>query len=77
MRLLGDYLVPHLNGEIYSEKPPLFFWLSAAGQAAGLGFDAGRIVVGLLSLGTLLLTWAMARLHLPARAALLGAAASR
>ena len=23
----GDYLVPHLNGETYSHKPPLLFWL--------------------------------------------------
>lgn len=22
----GDYLVPHLNGKPYSEKPPLFYW---------------------------------------------------
>lgn len=26
----GDYLVPHLNGEPYSHKPPLLFWLTAA-----------------------------------------------
>ncbi|MDX1698178.1 MAG: hypothetical protein R3308_07810, partial [Thiohalobacterales bacterium] len=23
----GDFLVPYLNGEPYSHKPPLFFWL--------------------------------------------------
>jgi 4-amino-4-deoxy-L-arabinose transferase-like glycosyltransferase len=74
MRVLGDYLVPHLNGEVYSEKPPLFFWLSALGQAAGLGFNAGRVVAGLASLGTLLLTWGLARRFLTDRAALLGAA---
>jgi len=27
MRDSGDWIVPHLNGEIYAEKPPLFFWL--------------------------------------------------
>ena len=27
MWLGGDYLVPHLNGETYSHKPPLLFWL--------------------------------------------------
>jgi len=74
MRVLGDYLVPHLNGDVYSEKPPLFFWLSALGQAIGLGFNAGRIVAGLSSLGTLLFTWALARRFLPPRAAVLGAA---
>ena len=40
MRVTGEWLVPHLNGEIYSEKPPLLFWLSALGQMAGLGFNA-------------------------------------
>lgn len=29
MRLTGDYFVPHLNGRIYSEKPPLLFWTIA------------------------------------------------
>jgi 4-amino-4-deoxy-L-arabinose transferase-like glycosyltransferase len=27
----GDYLVPHLNGAAYSDKPPLLFWLIAGG----------------------------------------------
>lgn len=74
MRVTGEWLVPHLNGAIYSEKPPLFFWLSALGQMAGLGFNAGRVVAGLASLGTLLLTWSLARRFLGDRAALLGAA---
>jgi len=26
----GDWIVPHLNGQIYTEKPPLYFWLVAA-----------------------------------------------
>ncbi len=29
----GDFLVPHLNGELYSHKPPLLFWLMHAGWA--------------------------------------------
>jgi hypothetical protein len=27
MKETGDWVVPHLNGTIYTEKPPLFFWL--------------------------------------------------
>ena len=27
----GDFLVPYLNGEPYSHKPPLYFWLIHAG----------------------------------------------
>jgi len=27
MRETGQWILPHLNGAIYAEKPPLFFWL--------------------------------------------------
>jgi 4-amino-4-deoxy-L-arabinose transferase-like glycosyltransferase len=27
MWLRGDFLVPHLNGQLYSHKPPLLFWM--------------------------------------------------
>ena len=27
MKETGNWILPHLNGEIYAEKPPLFFWL--------------------------------------------------
>jgi len=30
----GQWLVPHVNGEIYPDKPPLYFWLAAAPAAA-------------------------------------------
>ena len=33
MWLRGDFLVPHLNGEPYSHKPPLLFWLMNAASA--------------------------------------------
>ena len=32
----GDWLVPHLNGVVYSDKPPLFFWIAAAAQRLGV-----------------------------------------
>jgi 4-amino-4-deoxy-L-arabinose transferase-like glycosyltransferase len=56
MRVLSDWVVPHLNGDVYAEKPPLFFWLSALLQDAGLGHEAGRVAAALFFLGTLLLT---------------------
>ena len=31
MWLRGDFLVPYINGEPYSHKPPLLFWLIHAG----------------------------------------------
>ena len=33
MRQTGEFLVPHLNGDLYSQKPPLLFWLINAGWA--------------------------------------------
>ncbi len=27
MRECGNWIIPHLNGAVYQEKPPLFFWL--------------------------------------------------
>ena len=72
MRETGVYLVPHLNGEAYAEKPPLFFWLSAALQGPA-GFMAGRIVAAVAAIGAMLLTFLLARLWFPARTALLAA----
>jgi 4-amino-4-deoxy-L-arabinose transferase-like glycosyltransferase len=59
MVLRGDFILPHLNGEPYFEKPPLFFWLTIAigaipGVPPGTG---GRLVTVLSSAGVLLLTW--------------------
>jgi 4-amino-4-deoxy-L-arabinose transferase-like glycosyltransferase len=34
MRLTGEYVLPHLNGAIYAEKPPLYFWLVAGVERA-------------------------------------------
>lgn len=34
MWVTGDWLVPRLGGEAYYEKPPLHYWLTAAGYAA-------------------------------------------
>ena len=32
MVLSGDWLVPHLNGEVYLRKPPLIYWAEAASE---------------------------------------------
>src|SRR5215475_2268145 len=48
-----DYALPHLNGAVYGEKPPLFFWLgAAAGSLPGVPFESGtRLVSALAALG--------------------------
>lgn len=33
MRLLGDWITPHLNGNRHFDKPPFLYWLIAIGQA--------------------------------------------
>lgn len=57
MRDSGNWLVPHLNGDLYSQKPPLLFWLINAGWSVfGLnGWSARLVTLGcsLLSLGLL------------------------
>jgi len=47
----GDFLVPHLNGEAYSHKPPLLFWLMHAGWAVfGVNEWWPRLIAPLLAL---------------------------
>ena len=61
MHTSGSYLVPHLNGELYSHKPPLLFWLINAGWAIfGVSAEWARMVAPLFGLGSLWLTAKMA-----------------
>ena len=62
MAATGDWVVPHFNGLPYLEKPPLYFWLASltlvfarTSELAVRGWSA------LAALGTVLLTWRMAR----------------
>lgn len=66
MWLGGDFLVPHLNGEPYSHKPPLLFWLINLGWAVfGVSDWWARMVSPLFALGSLALMPALARLLWP------------
>ena len=54
-------LVPHLNGETYSHKPPLLFWLMELGWVVfGVNDWTPRLVAPLFGLGTLALTHVLA-----------------
>lgn len=58
----GDFLVPHLNGLPYSQKPPLMFWLIDAGWAVfGVHSWWARLVAPTFGLGCLALTAVLAR----------------
>jgi len=55
MARTGDLITPRLWGEPWFEKPPLLYWMIAAGFKAGLGPElAPRLPVALLSLAFLL-----------------------
>ena len=63
MRVTGDWFVPHLNGKIYSEKPPLLFWaIAAASVATGeVGPVAARLPSLVAAIATLFFLFGMAR----------------
>lgn len=64
----GAFLVPHLNGMPYSDKPPLLFWLIHAGWAVfGVSEWWARLVPALAALAGAALTVALARELWPAR----------
>jgi 4-amino-4-deoxy-L-arabinose transferase-like glycosyltransferase len=64
----GEFLVPHLNGQPYSDKPPLLFWLMNAGWAVfGVHEWWARVVPALFALANLLLTARLARKLWPDR----------
>lgn len=58
----GDWVIPHLNGLPYLEKPPLYFWLTAMTfWVFGLSEWATRLWSALAALGTVTLTWRIGR----------------
>jgi 4-amino-4-deoxy-L-arabinose transferase-like glycosyltransferase len=57
MWLHGNYLVPHLNGEVYSDKPPLLFWLIHLGWVFfGVNDTWPRLVSPIFGAASLFLT---------------------
>lgn len=64
----GDFLVPFKNGEAYSHKPPLLFWLIHAGWwLFGINEWWPRFIMPLLSLASAWMTWRLARRLWPQR----------
>ena len=58
MRESGNWILPHLDGSVYAEKPPLFFWLVNLSSLI-LGEDSGyvnRLPSALAGLACLLIT---------------------
>ena len=64
----GEWLVPVNNGEFYSHKPPLLFWLMQLGWwLTGVGITWPRVMTALFSLVSLGLTAQLARQLWPNR----------
>lgn len=58
----GDWIIPHLNGLAYIEKPPLQYWATALSyRVLGPSPFAARLYCALTALGTLILVWLTAR----------------
>lgn len=58
----GDWVIPHLNGLAYIEKPPLQYWATALSiRWLGPSEFAARLYCALTALGTLLVVWLAAR----------------
>ncbi|HSD10319.1 MAG TPA: glycosyltransferase family 39 protein [Candidatus Binatia bacterium] len=71
----GDWLVPRLFGVPYLEKPPLFYWLTAAAyHMVGVDELGARLVSALAATAGVLATGLFARRSFGARAALFAAA---
>ena len=75
MTATGDYLIPHLSGRIYAEKPPLFFWLIAAsGEITGeLDEWSIRYPSMLAAIGATLLVYLLGLLFFEPKAAFMSA----
>ncbi|MGH2901317.1 MAG: ArnT family glycosyltransferase, partial [Solirubrobacteraceae bacterium] len=72
----GDWLVPHLCGAVFFEKPPLLYWVQALGFAVfGVGETGARIGTALAAGAMPLVLYGFARRPLGARAALFAAVA--
>lgn len=62
MRQSGHWLLPTLNGEPYSHKPPLLMWLiNLAWSVGGSEVGVARVIPLLITAGVLALTYRLAR----------------
>jgi 4-amino-4-deoxy-L-arabinose transferase-like glycosyltransferase len=67
----GDWVIPHLNGLAYIEKPPLQYWATSVSyRVLGVSEFAARLYTALTALGTACVVWLVAcRLWSPAAGA--------
>lgn len=75
MVVSGDWVVPHLNGKIYPDKPPLYFWMIAVSSLAlgGMNEFTVRLPSALAGIGCLVMTYLFGRRLFDERTARLAA----
>jgi 4-amino-4-deoxy-L-arabinose transferase-like glycosyltransferase len=64
MLMSGNWIVPHVNNQVYTDKPPLYFWfiaLLALLQGGEVTALAGRLPSALAAIGGVLVTFAIGR----------------
>jgi len=73
MRDTGEWILPHLNSDIYPDKPPIFFWLIAFFSffTAGVTEVSARMPSALAGVGCILLTYFLGKRLFNARAGLI------
>jgi len=70
----GDWVVPHLQGQPYLDKPPLLYWLVMLSYSVGgVSEAAARLVPALAVHGTILVVYWLGRRSLGERSAFWGA----
>jgi 4-amino-4-deoxy-L-arabinose transferase-like glycosyltransferase len=70
----GDWLFPRVGGDLYADKPPVFFWLMAASMALTGSLRLGFLLPSLLAgVGTTLLVYDLLRRARGREVALAGA----
>lgn len=59
----GDYLVPRMNGQPYTEKPPMLFWMAAAFSlpVGDVTEFTARLPLALGGIATVILTYLLAK----------------
>jgi 4-amino-4-deoxy-L-arabinose transferase-like glycosyltransferase len=58
----GDWFIPRIGGDLYGDKPPVFFWLLAASMALTGSVRMGFLLPSLLAgIGTLVLVYDLLR----------------
>ena len=70
----GDWLIPRVGGDLYADKPPLFFWLMASAMAMTGSLRLGFLLPSLLAgIGATLLVYDLLRRARGREVALAGA----